>query len=71
MILFHTSINNKNMGKTVCKMQCLKMAFNSIHQVAQYVQLTLFPPTYFDLIIDGGVGVKFPHHAFTWIENCY
>ena len=35
-------------------MQCLKTACNSIYQKAQYVQLILFPPTYFDLLIAYG-----------------
>ena len=35
-------------------MQCLKMAYNSIFQEAQQVQLTLFTPTYFDLVIADG-----------------
>ena len=37
-------------------MQCLKLACNSMYQMAQSGQLTVFPPTYFDLVIAGGGG---------------
>ena len=40
-------------------MQCLKTACNSIYQKAQYVQLILFPPTYFDLLIAYGGEIQF------------
>ena len=34
------------------------MACNSMYQMALSLQLTLFPPTYFDLVMADGVGVK-------------
>ena len=35
----------------------------------QYVQLTLFPPTYFDLVIAYGVWEwNYPHYIFFWLE---
>ena len=34
-ILFYTNISNKNTRKIVCKIQCLKMACNSMYHKAQ------------------------------------
>ena len=41
-----------------------------MYQIAQQVQLTLFPPTYFDLAIAGRVGEITPTLLFR-IESCY
>ena len=49
------------------------MAYNSIYQMPQQVQLTLFSPTYLDLeIADGGGGmVEVTTTILLWTKNCY
>ena len=60
------------MCKIVCKIHSLKMVCNSLYQKAEWGQLTLFPPTYFDLVIAGGVcECNYSHHISFLVENCY
>ena len=41
------------------KIQIFKMAYNSsMYEMAQKVQLTLFPPMFLDLVTTDGVGCK-------------
>ena len=50
------------------------MVYNCIrmYQKAQSVQLTLFTPSYFDIVIaDNGWEWNYPHHTFFWTQNCY